>query len=138
MSHLQIPIKGPRKRASSEAVKENEQHRKKFIDAEVLEMRETNVDDWTTEIMGVIKAKRRGEIQARQNGMRVEKQSRKVRRAPCYARKENSGIKNDATCSRGHKRCSECLIINFRTSISHETWFNGSIMGTWDICPMLS
>jgi hypothetical protein len=76
MSHLQIPTKGPRKRASTEAVRESGQHRKKVENApkekeiadvrneiEAAEASETEIDmsDMKVVIEGMKEARRKDE-----------------------------------------------------------------------------
>ncbi len=123
MSHLQIP-KGPRKRASTEAVIESEQHRKKATlepkeeekvdlrrEVEVAEGLETNMDmsGVMAEIMEIKATKQRTEERAREDGRRIEKRTRlKVRRRCCECG-EVVVIKSSGETSCCKHRCVFCV-----------------------------
>ena len=91
MSQLQLPTKGPRKRASSEALRDNMPRRMKLADApigkEVADLpmeievtdkseREMDISDIKAEIERIYEERRNAEKQAKEEGRRVEKRTR--------------------------------------------------------------
>ena len=108
MSKLEIPTKGLRKRASSEAVKESKKSRKKVTDAP--EEEEMDMSDMIAEIKKIKEA--RTETNARENGKRVEKRPRMIRRVRCCACEKKAGVKYNGTCCSycEHTRCPECMV----------------------------
>ena len=105
MSKLEIPTL--RKRASSEAVRESEESRKK-----VTEEKEMDMSDMIAEIKNIKEARGRTETNARENGKRVKKRPRMIRRVRCCACEKKAGVKYNGTCCSycEHTRCPECMV----------------------------
>lgn len=120
MSRLQVPERGPRKRRSTTAIREDEESRKKV--AHVPEgaageeegkegEEEIDMNDIMAEIEAIAEARRKDEQRARDDGMRVEKKARIRPRPLCCACGKQPGVKSDGTCACGHSRCPECMIL---------------------------
>ncbi|KAK3169305.1 hypothetical protein OEA41_008688 [Lepraria neglecta] len=110
MSKLEIPIKGLRKRVSSEAVRESGQSRKKVADAP--EEEEMDMSDMMAKIKEIAEARRRTEKYAREDGRRVEKRPRMIMRVRCCACEKKARVKYDGACSYcEHTRCPICLVL---------------------------
>ena len=108
MSELQIPQKGPRKRRSTTAIRESEESQKRVA----LEPEEVDVDGAMAEVTKAMEAACIAEQRAREDGRRVEKKARRVRRLKCCACEDRSGASRNGGCSAcGHVRCAECLLL---------------------------
>lgn len=90
-------------------MREDDESRKKVAHEPEEEM--IDMSDMMAEIKGIAEARRRTEKQARDDGMRVEKKARMRPRPRCCACGEQPGVKRDGTCSCGHSRCPECIIL---------------------------
>ena len=116
MPRLQVPEKGPRKRRSTTAIREDEESRKKIVHvpegaAGREGEEEIDMSDIMAEIKEIGQARRTDEQRARDDGMRVEKQARMRPRPLCCACGKQPGLKSDGTCACGHSRCPECMIL---------------------------
>lgn len=72
-----------------------------------------------TKVKEVIKARRRAEEQAKEDGRRVERKPRMKVRRLCCACGEKEVVRSDGTYACGHMRCAECLESE---SISNAPW----------------
>ena len=109
-SELQIPPKGPRKRRSTTAIRESEESQKRV--ALERDGEEADIDKAMAEVTEAMEAARIAERQAKEDGRRVEKKPRKVRRLRCCACGDRSGASRNGACSGcGHVRCAECMLL---------------------------
>ena len=123
MPRLQVPEKGPRKRRSTIAIREDEESRKKVAHVPEGAAREEegkegeeeiDMSDIMAEIKEIAEARRKDQQRARDYGMRVEKKARMRPRPLCCACGKQPGVKSDGTCACGHSRCPECMILELK------------------------
>ena len=73
---------------------------------------EEDIDKAMAELTEAMEAARIAERQAREDGRRVEKKPRWVRRLRCCACEDRSGASCNGACSGcGHVRCAECMFL---------------------------
>ena len=115
MPQLHIYEKGPSKRRSTTAMREDDECRKKVAhepeEEEEEEEEMIDMSNMMAEIKEIAEARRKTEKQARDDGMRVEKKARMRPRPHCCACGKQPGVKHNGTCSCGHSRCPEYIIL---------------------------
>jgi len=122
MSQLQVPTKGPRKRASTEAVRECITRRMRLAptEREIADLpneievanaseKEMDMSEMMAEIKENSKARLKAEKQAIEDGRRVEKKPRVIIRRQCCGCGEMSGLTSDGETRCCKHICATCF-----------------------------